>query len=91
MRTLGDGSTMVGQRPYSVSAAYAAPHDSTGSIAAGLAVAIWATVAGNVALALSGGTTFIAPVAVGLTILPFSAVRINATGTTATATYTALS
>lgn len=51
------------------------------------AVAVVATVAGNVSLKVVGGQTIIVPVLVGLTILPLAAIQINTTGTTATATY----
>jgi hypothetical protein len=54
------------------------------------ALAVIATVAGNVAVTTSGGQNLIVPVAVGLTVLPFSIVQLLSTGTTATATYARL-
>lgn len=54
------------------------------------ALAVVATVAGNVAVTTSGGQNLVVPVAVGLTILPLSIVQLLATGNTATATYARL-
>ena len=65
------------------------PSDTT-TIAAGRGIAINATVAGNVSVLMSGGGTFVFPVAVGLTMLPLAVTRVNTTGSTATATYSKL-
>jgi hypothetical protein len=43
------------------------------------------TAAGNVSLTLSGGSTNVVPLAIGLTILPFSVTQVNSA--TATGTY----
>lgn len=59
--------------------------------APGRALAVVATVAGNVSATLSGGSTLVFPVPVGLTIIPLSVSEINSSGTTATATYANLS
>lgn len=73
---------------YRTSAAYT-PSDTV-SGGTSRALAIVSTVAGNVSVLMSGGGTFVFPVAVGLTIIPVSIVRVNVTGTTATATCTNL-
>lgn len=57
---------------------------------AGRSLAINCTVAGNVSMTFSDASTLTIPVSVGLTILPFAITTINASGTTATATYTNL-
>lgn len=57
---------------------------------AGQALAVACTVAGNIAVKLSGGTTLTVPVAVGFVILPLAALSVLSTGTTATATYALL-
>lgn len=54
------------------------------------ALAVMCTVAGNVAVKLTTGATITVPVAVGLVILPFCAISVLSTGTTATATYALL-
>lgn len=53
-------------------------------------VQIVCTVAGNVSLKMADGSTNVVPVAVGLTILPYSVLGVNTSGTTATATYSNL-
>lgn len=53
-------------------------------------IAIIAQGAGNVALRFADASTIAVPVAAGLTILPFAATQILATGTTAAATFHAL-
>lgn len=73
---------------YTTAAGYT-PSDST-TTTAGRAIAVVATVAGNVSVLMGGGGTFVFPVPVGLTILPLGVTRVNVTGTTATATYTKL-
>lgn len=49
-------------------------------------ICIKCTVAGNVSLELTGGT-LVVPVEAGASFLPLAVVRVNSTGTTATATY----
>jgi hypothetical protein len=50
-------------------------------------VMITATVAGNVSMLLSGGSTVVGAVPVGTTIWNLEVIEINTSGTTATATY----
>lgn len=72
----------TGSAPLTVGTAYAPiPIRSVG---------VNATAAGNVALTLKDGSVIIIPVAVGWTVLPFSILSVNTSGTTATATYYAL-
>lgn len=50
-------------------------------------VQIVCTVAGNVSLKMADDSANVVPVAVGLTVLPYSAKTVNVADTTATATY----
>lgn len=54
------------------------------------ALAINCTVAGNVSLKLGDGSTLVITTPVGWYILPLQVIEVNASGTTATATYTDL-
>lgn len=60
-------------------------------VAVGRAVGLVCTGAGNVSLKLSVTAAYVVPVNVGLSVLPFAAVGVNASGTTATCTYANLS
>jgi hypothetical protein len=64
------------------------PSDVAGNIVkAGKAIEINCTVAGNVSMLMTDGSTHVVPVNVGLSRLTDEVLRVNATGTTATATY----
>ncbi len=54
------------------------------------AVAVIAQAAGNVAFRFADASTLTVPVSEGLSILPFAAARIQASGTTAAASFYAL-
>jgi hypothetical protein len=54
------------------------------------AIAVIAQGAGNVAFRFGDDSTITVPVPAGLSILPFAATRVTATGTTAVATFHAL-
>jgi hypothetical protein len=56
-------------------------------LAAGRSFVAVCTVAGNVSVTLSGGITRIYPLLVGLNVFPFAVTAVNASGTTASATY----
>lgn len=56
-------------------------------IAPGTLFRITCTVAGNVTVLLEDGTTEVIAAALGYFTLPYRVVRVNSTGTTATATY----
>lgn len=68
-----------GVRPFTIGGA---------SVQLGRGVQIIATIAGDVTLTMADGSSNIVPVAVGITVLPFS-VR-GASASTATATYAGL-
>lgn len=53
-------------------------------------ILITATVAGNVSILLAGGQTVVVAAVVGSVIHPLAAIGVNTSGTTATATYSAL-
>lgn len=54
------------------------------------AVQVVASVAGNVSILMKDGSSNVVPVVVGMTVLPYAALGINTSGTTATASYTGL-
>lgn len=56
------------------------------NVAAGIYIHINCTVAGNVSIAVPNGSDTL-QVAVGSSFFPLGVVRVNSTGTTATATY----
>lgn len=68
----------------------AAPIEADVAVIPGRGLAVICTVAGNVSLVFSNGSTLIVPVATGLTILPFAVKKVVAATTTATATYAIL-
>lgn len=95
-KDMGDGTfaeVMVAEDP-SVSAAEVsvqgaaviAPSDTV-TVAAGRAILINSTVAGNVKVKFVDNSTITIPVQVGVTIFPWAIVQVFVTGTTATATY----
>jgi hypothetical protein len=53
----------------------------------GRQIKITCTAPGNVVLKLSGGSTTVVPINVGVTLLPWQVVQVVTSGTTATATY----
>jgi hypothetical protein len=73
----------------SASAALTASNSATFTV--GRYLAIVCTVAGNVKIGFTGGSSITIPVVVGLTLLPWAVNQIYVTGTTATATYQNLS
>lgn len=88
------GTKIDSTNPFSVADSYrvfTALTVGAGDITAGRAVQIACTVAGNVSLKMANGSTNIIPVDVGLSVLPYSVVGVNTSGTTATATYGSLS
>lgn len=68
----------------------AAALDPDVTVVPGRALAVIATVAGNVSVLFSNGSKLVVPVAVGLTTLPFAAKAVLSADTTATATYAIL-
>jgi hypothetical protein len=84
-----DGSQVSPTKPLPVGNYYVGSAAMTvgTDYAAGRAVGVAATVAGNVKIKLADASLVIVPVAVGWTILPLSATTIVAAGTDATATY----
>ena len=59
-------------------------------VKAGKKFAVFCTVAGNVKVTFSDGSTFTFPVAVGYSLFDWSITQVWVTGTTATAVYTNL-
>jgi hypothetical protein len=87
-----EGSPISGSNPIEASepsisgAAAITPHDTT-TTTAGRQMLVNCTVAGNVKVKFSDGSTLTIPVAIGLSILPWAVIQVYVTGTTATATY----
>lgn len=87
--TVDSGGSLYIKEP-SITGATAITASDTVTFTAGRMVAINCTVAGNSKFGFADGTTITVPVAVGLTIFPWAVNQVFVTGTTATATYSAL-
>lgn len=86
LRNTLTGGNAVSKEP-SISGAAAITASDTVAVAAGRQLLINCTVAGNVKVKFSDGSTLTIPVTVGMTILPWAVILVFVTGTTATATY----
>lgn len=80
-------SLAVIERPYRGSRVLT-PSDVAGNIVkAGKALEVNCSVAGNVSVLMTDQSTHTIPVNVGLSIFTYEVLRVNATGTTATAIF----
>lgn len=75
----------------SITGATAITASDSVTVTAGRSFVANCTVAGNVKVGFSGGSTLTIVVAIGTLILPWAVVQVFVTGTTATATYANLS